>query len=92
MEDKSGSKRGAVRHRRGLAVAPTFSFVSKIPQAVLVEDMLRMIGQNLLIAGIGVLISYELYCRNDDYSERQEVGHEDYPYHVIPDNGLFPRL
>ena len=76
----------------GLVVILMYSLFSKIPKAKLIEDMLRMIGQNVLIAGIGVLMSYELFARNDDYSENGLSGdfgeEQDYPYHAIPDQGL----
>lgn len=70
----------------GIAVILMYSLFSKIPNAVLIEDVLRMIGQNLLIAGSGLLVSYELAAKNDDYSETVDRDH--YSYRVIPDGAL----
>ena len=57
-----------------------YSMVSKIPEANLVIERLRLVGNMICITGTGVIISYELYTKNDNYDNDPQ-----YQYNIIPD-------
>merc|ERR1712228_956277 len=58
-----------------------YSLVSKIPEAEIIIERMRLIGNMVMITGTGLSICYELYSKNDNYDD---TGN-DYEYIAIPD-------
>ena len=62
-----------------------YSLVSKIPEAEIIIERMRLIGNMVMITGTGLSICYELYSKNDNYTEDDEKDDDDFEYVAIPD-------